>query len=143
MNIIITKHEIEEALKRESSLVSKGAFTANGENLHEVLYVDEHELGVLESAYTDALSVITSTLCDFITAEPQYEGLTVEFSLRKSYPEMEGAIKSDILGYIVKRVMALWLTMVRPEQTAIYEKAAMATLNNLVYKLYYKAPPLR
>ena len=143
MNIIITKNEIEEALKRESSLVSKGAFTANGENLHEVLYIDEHEFKVLESAYIDALSVITSTLSNFFAIEPQPNDLGLEFSLRKSYPEMESAIKSDIISYIVKRVMALWLTMVRPEQTAIYEKAAMAALNNLIHKLYYKAPPLR
>ena len=143
MNIIITKNEIEEALKRESSLISKGAFTANGENLHEALYIDEHEFKVLESAYIDALSVITSTLCDFLAVEPRLNELGVELSLRKSYPEMEGAIKGDILSYMVKRVVALWLTMVHPELTAIYEKAAVATLNNLIHKLYYKAPPLR
>ena len=143
MNIIIYKSEIEEALKRESSLVSKMPLSDKGGTIHDILYIDENEFKVLEGAYQDAVSVITSALREFLSFDPEVTEASVVYSLRKSYPEMGKAIKSDIVGYIVKAIMAQWVAVVLPAQKPQYEQSALTTLNNLNTKLYYKAPPLR
>lgn len=143
MNIVIYKSEILEALKRESSLVSKGAFSNSGESLHNRIYIDEYEFKVVEGAYQEALSILVASTREFLAMEPEITDSYINLSLHKSYPEMREAIKSDIAAFITFRVMASWLSMIYPASAPVYQQAAISTLNNLNTKLYFKAPPMR
>lgn len=143
MNIIIPKQDIATALGRESSLVSKGAFTESGSSMYDILYIGEQEFRTLEGAFQDAVSALVTVIREFLASDPTQNEQSVKFSLRKSYPEMEDALKSDIRSYITKKMMAQWLSVVYPAQVKQYEQAAMTALHNLNQKLYYKAPPMR
>ena len=143
MTIKIDKNKIAEALKRESSLVSKGAFTNNGSSLHDIIYIDEQEFAVLDSAYQDALSTIVLMAREFLTSEPDLSQNVVKLSLQKSDPSLEESLTKDIYSFITKRMMAEWLAMVYPTQSQMYLNAALSMQNHISYKLYYKNPPMR
>lgn len=143
MTITIDKSKVAEALKRESSLVSKGAFSNNGSSLHDIIYIDEQEFSVLEGTYQDALSTVVSLTREFLTSDPHLSGDIVKLSLQKSDPNLEEALTKDIYSYITKRMMAQWLSMVYPTQSQQYEGLATSTLSSINTKLYYKNPPMR
>jgi len=143
MDIILQKQTVKEALQKESSLISKGAFSDKGNSLYDTVYIGEQEFDLLSSTYDDALSVIVSLMREFFTSNPVITEDTVTFSLWKSDSSLVSALRDDIHSYITKRMMAQWLSMVYPTQSNQYENAALNILSNINLKLYHKNPPLR
>lgn len=143
MDIVISKEIIKEALKKESSLISKGAYSDKGVSLYDTVYIDEQEFDLLSSAYDDALSTIVSLMREFFTSNPVKSGDTVTFSLWKSDAGLVAALADDIHSYIAKRMMTQWLRTVYPTDSLQYENAASSVLSNISLKLYHKNPPTR
>lgn len=142
--ITISRGNIIKELDRESSLVSKGAYTKDGESLYDIVHIKQQEIDALKNIHEEAISNLVFILREHVLPEYNISSDSLFIAFNKSiYPLFIQPLTHDITLYIVSYILYIWLKNIYPDKAQIYEARMINIIREINNKLYYKNPPTR
>lgn len=143
VTIIINKDEVYEEVAQTTSYT--GAKMENDEKAYDRIFTTEGDRSQLERFWNESCVAVCETLKEFVQQElSERDSFTLSLALSSAFdPALEPAMRKELFSFFVTNIVCKWYVFTNKKEAGDFAATAVAMLDGVKRKAYYRRKPKR
>lgn len=146
LTIAITKNDVLKEVAKTTAYIGGKSVDNSGKSLYDQVFVTDTDKAMLERFFLESTGTLRNLLKRFdISETASSEGnISWVLSMPSSYDtKLNTSIKNSCVSFLVNSIIAKWCEITVNEKTKEYQENALALLEDIKDKVFYKKKPSR
>lgn len=143
--VTISKSSVYEEVAKTTAYIGAKSKLEDGKTAFDQIFVTDADLSMIERFYRESVDTLKNVLKRFISGiNDEDDGLTLTLEMPDRFDEnMGNSINSSSTSFLVDSIIGKWCEITANEKVKEYTDNAMALLQDIKDKVFYRSKPIR